>query len=174
MAARTPLRCTCGGGQAHHDVSDTCWCPQCMTKPEQERCTQFERVTPPPTPKAESPVAAVPKALRARKGVAEDATEPDTGLPAEQTVRRKAFDAIRAAGSYGATDDEVESELGGQQRAVVEARQSLLREQLIRFSGRRRPTRYEHSSPVWVAAPMTDAKEPSAEEVPEQGSLFDG
>lgn len=84
-------------------------------------------------------------------------------LPRSGTLRSAVFGVIAAAGSRGATDDEIEQALGRSHQSVSGARNTLLRDDLIRDSGLRRPTRYHNDAIAWVtvdAAHQSEALQP--------------
>lgn len=83
--------------------------------------------------------------------------------PRSGTLRRAVFDTIAAAGSTGATDDEIEQVLSRSHQSVSGARNTLMRDGLIADSGLRRPTRYANDAIAWVCAPEHQEKAVAAE-----------
>lgn len=171
--AKPSGRCRlCGGGRAHHAVEESCWCPSCLTKPEADRCTSFAEETAAAKPKA-PPKPSVDRNV-ARVGHAHPETAKAAAasvLPRSGTIRRAVFGVIAKAGTRGATDDEIERELGRTHQTVSGARNTLTRDDLVRDSGLRRKTRQGHDAIAWVLSDLSHLEE--EEVTPHQGSLFD-
>ena len=72
--------------------------------------------------------------------------------PARPTLRARVLELIRASGSAGLTDDQIQS-LTGMNPSTQRPRRIELQEAgLIRDSGKTRPTRSKRQATVWVAA----------------------
>lgn len=68
------------------------------------------------------------------------------------TLRESVYNAIDHRGVEGATDDELEIELGRAHQSVSGARNSLMKDGLLEDSGLRRTTRYGNPAIVWYIA----------------------
>lgn len=74
----------------------------------------------------------------------------DIGSSAE-AVRASVLGAIRRAGSYGMTDDEIERALDMKHQTASARRRELVIGGWIEPNGKRRPTRSGSPAQVWVA-----------------------
>jgi len=61
-------------------------------------------------------------------------------MPFAHTLERKVLEFIRGKGEYGATDAEIQVELGLTPQTQVPRRNTLCRNGLLKDSGRRRPS----------------------------------
>lgn len=64
-------------------------------------------------------------------------------------MRVRVFGFIMASGRNGATDDEMEAELGMRHQTVSARRRELVLKGLVRDSGSKRDTRSGRSATVW-------------------------
>lgn len=72
-------------------------------------------------------------------------------LPTAETDAARVLDLIRARGSHGATDDEVEATLGMLHQNASARRRGLFLQGHVVDSGARRMTRSGRKATVWVA-----------------------
>lgn len=73
-------------------------------------------------------------------------------LPIADTIRRKVYELLRAAGTDGLADHEIADLLPGYAWSSTRTRRKELQEAgLVVDSGRRRPTRSGRQAVVWVA-----------------------
>jgi hypothetical protein len=73
--------------------------------------------------------------------------------PGAATVRGLVLYYIRRDAEVGATDDEIEEELGMRHQTVSARRRELVLQGFIKDSGERRQTRSGRKAIVWVAVP---------------------
>lgn len=172
MIGVASARCTCGGARAHHAVGDTCWCNNCLAKPEAERCTSLTPAT--VTPK----VPNKPLPPIDRKVAPVGRNHPETAkqaaakaLPRSNTLRRTVFDLIAESGARGVTDDEVEQVLGRSHQSISACRNSLLKDGHIQDSGKIRLTRWKNEAIAWVVTDPEQMRQ-ALTPVSEQPQLF--
>lgn len=87
----------------------------------------------------------------------------DALAPTLGRLQHMADAAIRNAGFYGSTSDELAARLNMDRGSIQPRTSELRRKGIIRDSGRRRPNRTGKQAIVWVAAAITDAFKTSDE-----------
>lgn len=100
----------CGGGTAHHSVpGEPCWCPTCLPKPEDQRCTEWE------------PVEKELVRRRARMKAAKMKDKPRAG-----SFRRQVYDTVGRSGEKGITLAQLIYYTGKKETTVGEALMALM------------------------------------------------
>ncbi len=75
----------------------------------------------------------------------------DAIAPAAHTLRAAVYDAIRAAGAEGMTDEELQDSIPMAASTERPRRGELVARNLVRDSGNTRPTRSGRQATIWVA-----------------------
>ena len=148
--SRTRLVACVGCGRDTDDVHARC--VSC-------RILAGEEFTPPPPPvdvdlpAVERPVAQVG---RDHPGTAKAAAA--AALPRSGSDRRRVLDYVSLRGGYGATDDELEVELGLPHQTASARRNGLVADGWLVDSGLRRNTRTGAQATVWITREVADAR----------------
>lgn len=139
-------RCRCGGGRAHHEHDVACWCPRCLPRPIEERCSEYSPLVPVTLPKPPISTPSQP-------------TSSTSGTATQPTATEVVLHHVIEAGHHGATVGEIATYLrikpGTIQRALkaLEEAGNLVRSTEPRHIG-------GETEQLWLATDLPDDAEP--------------
>lgn len=139
-------RCRCGGGRAHHEHDVACWCPRCLPRPIEERCSKYSPHVPVTLPKPPTSTPSRPTP---------SATGTATPPPATEVVLRH----VSEAGHHGATVGEIATHRGIKPGTILHALKTLEEAGNLALSTEPRRIGSE-TEQLWLATNLPDDGEP--------------